>query len=91
MELIRLALQALFYFNSIKVRLEFWQYKSPYQCQRHFNSIKVRLESVIIVPYSLNKYLFQFHKGAIGVSLAKRVFNGELYFNSIKVRLEFFT
>ena len=34
--------------------------------------------------------LFQFHKGAIGVSLLVKVFVNISNFNSIKVRLEYF-
>ena len=54
----------------------------------HFNSIKVRLEHIKTFT-ACRIHLFQFHKGAIRTHINDRgVMIDQIYFNSIKVRLE---
>ena len=57
-------LKNIYYFNSIKVRLELHGLEYDNQAKKNFNSIKVRLE---LQTEKENMWLhsFQFHKGTI--------------------------
>ena len=75
-------------FNSIKVRLEHKTGEAMSLADFNFNSIKVRLE-LEHSKASINLlFSFQFHKGAIRTRISSRTNAQQLYFNSIKVRLE---
>ena len=76
------------YFNSIKVRLERRHqcitYASVCQFQFHKGTIRTSRSS----PHHREVQRFQFHKGTIRTNFLAIRFLTNIYFNSIKVRLE---
>ena len=80
----------IFYFNSIKVRLERSLVSRGVRSSSRFQFHKGAIRTLVLLHPLIEMLEFQFHKGAIRTVHHYLLAHAVLHFNSIKVRLEHF-